>query len=1133
MRVAFDATAILGPMSKNRGIGNYSFSQFTTMISIDENNQYFFFNMFDDEFSLNNSFNKSIHVRECKLFSGPDQLIMKEKQYNKIVGEIIKKFLRINKIDVFIITSPFDSCNIMYRREWFAECKVVAIVYDIIPYVMKERYLADKTTYSWYMECIDMLRWVDEIQVISQSVKDDLVTYLHFDEKKISVIWGGVDKRYEEIEISEGEKTAIYKKFGLKDEFIMCTGGDDERKNLAGLIEAYANLPCKLINECQLAIVCKLSKEAVNRYTKLIAELGVEGRVVLTNFVSNEELLVLYNEAKLMAFPSLYEGFGLPVVEAWACGTPVLTSNNSSLVQIAGDGAIIVNPEEIEDITRGLEYALTECDLTELLKKGKKRLELFRWEKVAVASIYSIEKLKAAENKQVSRKERKKIAVFTPLPPLQSGISDYSVDIINALSRYYNIDVYIDRGYEPNISFEKTVNILSHKLFEKHCNEYSEILYQVGNSIFHLYMYDYIKKHSGIVVLHDYNMHGVFIHNSLGEGKGDYRLYEKYLLEDYSQSDVKEYIQKLKNNQCGYKMHEWEANGVITNYAKKIIVHSFEAKEKLLRKDIRRNVKQIWSFVNFENKLSSNKSELKKRKGYSEECILFAAFGHVHETKRIIPIIKAFYELIQEFKNVRLIFVGKLDENLQSEFNKTLKECGIDDYVKVTGYTSLEEFEEYISATDVCLNLRYPYNGETSASLIRNLAKGNIVITNDIGSFGEIPDTVCIKIPNVATISQKEEIEQIHNAMVSCIVNPERCKVIKNNAEEFAKKHLDVIKAAEEYANYIEEEDIDTINEKLLKELSCQLAEVGCGRVDTVRVAHTLTWLKENSEEEVNNISKVCCEKDFEIYKKYINWLPTLQEVYPDFNIPKGIVHRKIWEWAFIISALDYNNMLQNGKRGLGFAVGTEPLPSLFVAKGCEIMATDYWPEDENMWAKTGQNLQGNKEILNRYNLCEKEQFDKKLNVAKVNMKEIPKQFFDFDFCWSSCAIEHLGDIELGKKFFFEHIKVLKAGGISVHTIEFNSDSNEDTLESGETVLFRKRDINEIAIGLEKLGCEVMCSFDFGMDSGDLFIDTLPYYSHNSKYHLHLNVGGYNCTSYGIIIKKKSNICAIEEVRNR
>lgn len=1126
MRIAFDATAILDPMSKNRGIGNYSTRQFATMIETDLKNEYFFFNLFDNDFSLKELLDAG-NVTECSFYTGKHQFLLKDKRYKRVIGDIVKKFVEENRIDVFYITSPFNSHGLLYYEDWLLDCKTVAIVYDIIPYVMKNHYLGDKTTYKWYMQCIDMLRWTDQIQVISQSVKDDLVSYLNFDADKIKVIWGAVDKKFHEIAVESALREKLFRKFGINGSYVMCTGGDDERKNIAALIEAYAALPKDILAKYQLVIVCKLSRQAVQRYTEMADRLKVADRLVLTNFVSDEELLYLYNLADLMAFPSTYEGFGLPVVEAWACGTPVLTSDNSSLVQIAGDGAVIVDPHSIKDITQGLRYALSECDLPSLLEKGKKRLSLFQWEKVAASSIEGLSQIYDPVTDH-SPVEKASIAFFTPLPPIQSGISDYSVDILEALQLYYDIDIYIDKGYTPNVSFASGINIYPHKAFAQNASRYKEIIYQAGNSTYHLYMYEYIQKYPGIVVLHDYNMHSVLAHNALSGIKQDYALYRKYLLEDYSSDEVDRYIQKLQNCQCGYYIHEWETNGVVTNYAKKIIVHSFDAKQKLLHKNIAANVKQIWSFAKLSPTPSDvERKQLKENFGYSDSNIIFAAFGHIHDTKRALPILKAFRRIAAGHPQARMIYVGKLAEELKSAFNTFLSENKLTDVVKVTGYTSLEDFKAYMDITDVCLNLRYPYNGETSASLIRNLAKGNLVIVNDIGSFGELPADICIRLPNAADMSENEEIEQIYCAMSSVFDLPEKYELLKGNAAVFARRYLDVEKAAREYRAYIEAANYHSISEDMLQEIA-QTIDQGVDASKEIRLlSKTLTWLKEPDKQcggAHYNLSRVCRERDFTEMESFIRVLPPLQEVYPDLGIPKGITHRKVWEWAFIYATLEKNHMLQAGKKGLGFAVGGEPLPALFAGLGCKILASDYWEKEENEWVHNGQNLQGDLENLNKWGLCPPDVFHKNVSMANIDMNNLPTDLKEFDFCWSSCAVEHLGDLQKGKDFLYNHINLLRRGGIAVHTIEFNTSSDEQTIESGDTVLFRKKDIEEIAARLRSSGCRIICDFTYGLLPGDLFVDRIPYYSTDTHYHLHLDIGGYDCTSYGLILQKIQDV---------
>lgn len=384
MNIGFDSVGILGPASKNRGIGNYTKSQFLKMAEIDKENQYFFLNTYEADFSLSEFMVDASNLHEEFYFFGKGNFLLHDRINYELVGKVVKRFLKENQIDVFYMTSPFDENMTLYRKEWFEGVTVVATVYDIIPYIMKEQYFPRFSRAKMYYERrIDMLKWVDRTLVISESVKQDMIKYMNFAPEKIDVIWGAVDERFQEIPVEAKTEQEIREKFGITDSFIICTGGADGRKNIDGLIRAFGAMPTELKEQYQLVIVCKLSQETVDGFMKLAKESDADGRVICTNFVTDEELLILYNLAHLTAFPSKYEGFGLPVVESWACGTPVLTSNNSSLVEVGGDGAILVNPNDVADITRGLVQALSETDLEELLQKGKKRLERFQWKVVA------------------------------------------------------------------------------------------------------------------------------------------------------------------------------------------------------------------------------------------------------------------------------------------------------------------------------------------------------------------------------------------------------------------------------------------------------------------------------------------------------------------------------------------------------------------------------------------------------------------------------------------------------------------------------------------------------------------------------------------------------------------------------
>ena len=232
----------------------------------------------------------------------------------------------------------------------------------------------------------------------------------------------------------------------------------------------------------------------------------------------------------------------------------------------------------------------------------------------------------------------------------------------------------------------------------------------------------------------------------------------------------------------------------------------------------------------------------------------------------------------------------------------------------------------------------------------------------------------------------------------------------------------------------------------------------------------------------------------------------------------RGWMHRKLWEWCFIAQALYERDLLRPSIRGLGFAVGQEPLPALFARYGCEVVATDLATEKVNkeVWVDTHQHAAELKD-LNIAKLCPDDLFEKLVSFRFVDMNNIDDDIRGYDFIWSSCAFEHLGTLELGKQFVYNAMKCLKPGGFAIHTTEYNLSSNDGTVEAGPDAIYRRRDLEEMASDLKSKGHKIDLDFTTGQGPADLFVDTPPY---KQVMHLRLELWGYTCTSFSLIIQK-------------
>lgn len=257
--------------------------------------------------------------------------------------------------------------------------------------------------------------------------------------------------------------------------------------------------------------------------------------------------------------------------------------------------------------------------------------------------------------------------------------------------------------------------------------------------------------------------------------------------------------------------------------------------------------------------------------------------------------------------------------------------------------------------------------------------------------------------------------------------------------------------------------------------------------------------------------SELCKARDFSM-SWYLRWCAELRE--------QPYFHRKQWEYVYVMQALWERNCIRPGMRGLAFAVGTEPLPSIFANYGCDILATDILPEKgiEKGWDNQDQLCLGI-DSLNKRGLCEEEIFKKRVEYMPLDMNQIPPEIRNYDFNWSSCSFEHLGDMEKGIAFLKNQLKTLKPGGWAVHTTEYNLSSNDDTQDHNDTVIYRHRDIERIAAELRSEGHFVE-ETDYAMGNlpEDFQVDFQP---HEQKVHLRLQVDQYITTSIGLIIRKK------------
>jgi glycosyltransferase involved in cell wall biosynthesis len=288
----------------------------------------------------------------------------------------LPRLLRRHKAD--LLHSPHF--NIPLARP----CPTVVTIHDVIYLACKQDMSSRLGRLYYHAMMAASVRLADRILTDSEFSRKDIIRYLHADPQKIEVVYPAVHPAF--VRVSDPARLeTVLSQFGLRDDYILYAGIYKPRKNHAGLVHAFREfLRCG--DTVKLVIAGPIG-EGEAELRRLGAQLGVADRIVFTGLVSDSDLQALYSAARVYACPSLYEGFGFTVLEAMACGVPVVCSGKTSLPEVAGDAALYADSENPQEFAAALRRAFSEMDLRrQLIEKGVKNCRRFSWSNAANAT---------------------------------------------------------------------------------------------------------------------------------------------------------------------------------------------------------------------------------------------------------------------------------------------------------------------------------------------------------------------------------------------------------------------------------------------------------------------------------------------------------------------------------------------------------------------------------------------------------------------------------------------------------------------------------------------------------------------------------------------------------------------------
>ena len=727
---------------------------------------------------------------------GTDPINLKRRYEAELLREA---FLAALNPDWVFIVSHFEGQggNAVTGVGSWRRLRTAVVLYDLIPWIHADHYLAEPQTKSWYYSKIDSLKRADLLLSISASTRTEAIEHLGFDVADVVNISAAVDSHFTPKRPTSQDMHRLAEVYNLTRPFAMYTGGIDHRKNIEGLIKSFALLPPAVRAAHQLAIVCHVNDEWRHRLAALIDSLGLEKQqVVLTGYVSDADLHLLYNACHLFVFPSWHEGFGLPVLEAMQCGKPVIAANLTSLPEAVGRDDALFDPFDLSDMAAKLERGLTDDPFRRsLAEHGLRHSKNFSWDATARRAWEALEQARPVV---LIPERRKRLAFVSPLPPERSGIADYSASLLMELTRCYEIDVCVVNPNEmSDVYIRATCGILSIDEFRASADRYDRVLYHFGNSVSHAHMFDLLSDIPGVVVLHDFYLSAIQMWSEVHNLR--FAAMTRALLAERGYQAVAERFGHTKKT---FDFDDYPASLPVIQDSLGVIVHS-QFSCRLAEEWYGEPCRQKFTIVPFLHRIgveqSARRAEARKQLGLSADAFVVCSFGYVTEAKLVARLIDAWVASgLADRTDAHCVFVGDAPGEYGDRTKEFLAKTSRATRIKITGWVDEREYRLWLNAADVAVQLRKNSRGETSASIYDCLGKGLPTIVNAHGFAAELDPKAVWMLPD--QFGDDELVE----ALETLADAPARRKEIGGYARELIASTQNSRRCAELYFDAIE-----------------------------------------------------------------------------------------------------------------------------------------------------------------------------------------------------------------------------------------------------------------------------------------------------------------------------------------
>jgi len=496
----------------------------------------------------------------------------------EVSEQIRQSFLASLKPSIVLVASVFEGLSddaVVSVRNLDPQVPCAIVLYDLIPHLWPQLYLSNPQVQTWYERRLAEVRQADLILTISNATQRDAVDVLGLPANTVVPISAAVDPWFSPATLSASDRQFLADRYGICREVVMYTGGIDPRKNIEGLIAAFAGLPLAVRSVHTLVVVCQVGAADRQRLETLAADHGMAlQEMVITGYVPEADLVALYRACKLFVFPSLYEGFGLPVLEAMSCGAPVISANNSSLPEVIGRADALFDPGDVSSIRQKLLQALTDDIFRQdLAQHARVKAAEFSWERTGQRALEALREkaqtFATARAVTVPGRTRPRLAFVCPMPPLCSETAVNVAKLIPELARFYEIDVVVNQTEVTDASVLANSQVRDCHYFLENAGGYDRVLYHFANNALHAHMFGLVQQVPGIVVLHDFVLSSALSDTQSTLGDSSVWPQSLYLTHGYGAL-----AQWQSSDQRSSLIHKFPSNILALRDAVGVIVHS-------------------------------------------------------------------------------------------------------------------------------------------------------------------------------------------------------------------------------------------------------------------------------------------------------------------------------------------------------------------------------------------------------------------------------------------------------------------------------------------------------------------------------------------------------------------------------